>query len=122
MILVDSYGWIEYFAEGPLCKKYEQYFTNLKDIITPVIVVYEVYKKIKRERGEKAALEALAQISKTNIITLNETLAVKAADVSLEFKLPMADAIVYATAIIQNCEVVTSDPHFKELPNVIFIE
>ncbi|HEC68609.1 MAG TPA: type II toxin-antitoxin system VapC family toxin [Candidatus Desulfofervidus auxilii] len=122
MILVDSYGWIEYFAEGPLCNKYEQYLTNLKDIITPVIVVYEVYKKIKRERDEKAALEVLAQLSKTNIITLSETLAVKAADVSLKFKLPMADAIVYATAIIQNCEVVTSDPHFKELPNVIFIE
>ena len=122
MILVDSYGWIEYFADGPLSHKYQKYLTNPKDVVTPVIVIYEVYKKIKRERGERAALEALAHITRTNIIAPDETLALKAADVSLDFKLPMADAIVYATGIIRNCEVVTSDPHFKGLPKVIFIE
>ncbi|CAD7774072.1 PIN domain protein [Candidatus Methanoperedenaceae archaeon GB50] len=122
MIVVDSYGWIEYFADGPLSDKYQKYITNPEDILTPVIVVYEVYKKVKRERGEKAALVVLAHINQTNIVPLDETLAVKAADVALEFKLPMADAIVYATAIVKNRKVATSDPHFKKLPHVIFVE
>lgn len=122
MIVVDSYGWIGYFADGPLSDKYQKYITNPEDILTPVIVVYEVYKKVKRERGEKAALVVLAHINQTNIVPLDETLAVKAADVALEFKLPMADAIVYATAIVKNCKVATSDPHFKKLPHVIFVE
>ncbi len=122
MIIMDSYGWIEYFAGGPLSDKYQKYLADPKNIITPVIVVYEVYKKIKRERGEKAALETLTHITRTNIVPLDETLAVKATDISLDFRLPMADAIVYASGVIKNCKIVTSDPHFKGLPKVIFIE
>jgi len=34
----------------------------------------------------------------------------------------MADALVYATALSEKCSVVASDPHFKRLEKVIFIE
>jgi predicted nucleic acid-binding protein len=34
----------------------------------------------------------------------------------------MADAIVYATALEENCKVITSDTHFKGLHGVVFVE
>lgn len=124
MILLDSYGWIEYFAEGKLAGKYAKYVeqANAENTITPTIVIYEVYKKIKQERGEEVALKAYAQLLGTKLIQLNEALALIAADVSLKFGLGMADAIIYATAKKERAKLVTSDEHFKGLEDVEFIE
>jgi toxin FitB len=121
MITVDSAGWVEYFANGPLADDYEKYLDNPEQIVTPVIILYEVYKKVKREQGEENALIAAAQLMKTQIVPFDATLALLAADCSITCALPMADAIVYATALQMKCTVVTSDEHFRNLDNVIFI-
>ena len=84
-------------------------------------MLYEVYKKIKLERTEEDALLAVSQINKTLVIQLDESIALLAADLSLEHSLLMADAIVYVTAVEKNCKVITSDTHFKKLDNVIFV-
>ncbi|OFV67256.1 MAG: twitching motility protein PilT [Candidatus Syntrophoarchaeum caldarius] len=124
MILIDSYGWIEYFADGPLSDKYADYIKEVDEesAITPAIVVYEVYRKIKNEVNEEAALEAYAQMMRTRIISLDDNLAITAADFSLIYEFGMADAIVYATARSEGAIVVTSDKHFKGLEGVEFIE
>ena len=121
MILVDSFGWIEYLAEGRLAERYEEYLGNLAAVVTPTIVLYEVYKKLRRERKEEEALLVVAQIMKTRIVPLSEEISLLAAEGSLRYALPMADAIVYATAMKEACPVVTSDPHFKELEDVIYL-
>jgi predicted nucleic acid-binding protein len=121
MILVDSCGWLEFFTDGPLADAYFSYLKKTREIITPTIVLYEVYKKIKKERNEEKALLASAQIKETQIINFSEYIALTAADISLSHSLPMADAIVYATASMKKAKVVTSDQHFKPLKNVIFI-
>ena len=91
MILIDSYGWIEYFADDPLADEYEQYIEKAspENTVTPTIVVYEVYRKIKKAMGEEKALEAYAQISRTRIVELTESLSLEAADVSLKMNLGM---------------------------------
>ena len=122
MILVDSFGWIEYLAGGQLAERYEEHLTNLAEVITPTIVLYEVYKKLRRERKEEEALLVIAQIMKTRIVPLTEEIALSTAEISLKHTLPMADAIVYATAMKEACPVVTSDPHFKGLEDVIYLE
>ena len=121
MYTIDSLGWIEFFTEGPLSGKYSKYTGNISKIITPTIILFDVYKKIKRERSEEDALQAVSLMNRTSVITLGESIALLAADLSLQFSLPMADAIVYATAIEENSKVVTSDAHFKGLKSVIFI-
>jgi len=122
MLLVDSTGWLEYFTEGPLASAYSKYLKDLSKIVTPTIVVYEVFKKIKRERTEEDALLAISLINKTKVIPLNESIALLAADLSLKYSLPMADAIVYATALEENCKIATSDLHFKGLEGVEVIK
>jgi len=123
LILIDSYGWIEYFAGGPLADKYAQFVevASKENAVTPTIVIYEVYRKIKGEKGEEKALEAYAQISRTRIIELSEPLSLEAADVSLRLGLGMADSIIVATARDYNAEIITSDRHLKEVENVKFI-
>ena len=50
-VVLDSSGWIEFFTGGPLADRYAAYLASRYELITPTIVLYEVYKKIKRERG-----------------------------------------------------------------------
>jgi len=123
LILIDSYGWLEYFLDGPLADEYAKYVeeANEEAYVTPTIVVYEVYKRIRSIQGEQSALEAYAQISRTKIIELNSQLALEAAEISLSTKLGMADSLIVATAKAFDAQVVTSDRHLKELNEVKFI-
>jgi len=123
-VLIDSYGWIEYFSDGPLAGKYVPYIQKAdpKTHITPSIVLYEVYKKLKKESEEERALEAYGYIlAYTRVVHLTEEIAIEAADVSLKENLAMADAIIRATAGKFNAKIVTGDLHFKGLKDVIYI-
>lgn len=120
--LVDSSGWIEFFSGGPLADRYETHLKNPAEVITPAIVVYEVYKKIKRERGEAAALLAVGQLNATQVVPLTESIARLAADLSLQHGLAMADALIYATARDERAQIVTSDADLKDLPGVTYLK
>lgn len=122
MILIDSYGWIEYFTDGPLAGSYADFIekANIENTIVPTIVVYEVYKKIKNTKGEEKALEAYAQMSRAKIIELTTPIALEAADISLTANLGMADSIIVATAKTHNAEIITSDEHLKSMEGVRF--
>lgn len=119
--LVDSSGWIEFFSDGPRADAYAEYIADRRNLITSTIVVYEVYKKIKRERGEEQALHATAQLGTTEVIALSDSIALRAADLSLAHGLAMTDAIVYATARDRQARVVTGDADLKDLPDVIYV-
>lgn len=121
MILIDSCGWIEFLSDGDKAEDYANYFVEAESIITPTIVIYEVIKKVLRERGEEAVVMVAAQMNRTKIIDLTEGLSLLAADLSIKHNLPMADAIVYAAAKASECRVVTGDKHFKDLDDVVFI-
>ncbi|MBI5746670.1 MAG: type II toxin-antitoxin system VapC family toxin [Nitrospirae bacterium] len=120
-MLVDSSGWIEFFSGGHLADRYGHYLKDPSNIITPSIVLYEVYKKIKREYGEETAVLVAGQLNSTKIIPLSESIALFAADMSLQHGLAMADAIVYATSQDQGARIVTSDADLKDLPNVVYM-
>ena len=122
MIVVDSCGWLEYFTDGSLADKYWSYLKHSHEIIVPTIIIYEVYKKVKREIGEEPALMAVAQMQSAKTTVLTESLALLAADLSLQLALPMADAIVYATARFNKAMLISSDEHFKGLDGVEYLK
>lgn len=121
MILVDSSGWIEFFTGGANAGRYESLLEKTSELVTPTVVLYEVYKLVRRERSEEEALLAAAQMQKTRLVTLSDSLALAAADASLEFRLAMADSIVYATARAEDAELVTSDADLRGLPGVTYL-
>jgi toxin FitB len=123
VICIDSYGWIERFTSGPKASRYNEVIdqTRTREIITPTIVVYEVYKRIKQMKGEETALEAVASLSGTSVVDIDQTIALEAADYGIEHGLHMSDALVYATARHHAAELYTSDNHLRKLKSVTFI-
>lgn len=122
MKTIDSSGWIEFATDGPLADRYLPHLKDLSQVITPSIVVYEVYKRLKRDASEAAADAIIAEMGKTTIIPLDDQLALQAADVSLSLGLAMADAIVYTTAQAHKATLITSDADFKDLPGVVYLK
>jgi predicted nucleic acid-binding protein len=120
MRVIDSSGWIEHFTNGPLAGSYAD-LLQMEEIVTPTVVLYEVYKIIRREFSEEAALLAAAKLKATLLVELDEQLALEAAEASLAHSLAMADAIVYATACRYEAELVTSDADLANLPNVMYL-
>ena len=121
MRLIDSSGWLEVFRGGPHADRLVRLLADPTEILTPTIALYEVYKVLRRDASEEDALQAVAQMLRTNVVPLNETLALEAADTSLEHSLAMADAIVYATARSRGAELVTTDADLEGLPGVVFL-
>lgn len=121
MILVDSSGWIEYLAGRPRADEFAPYIQGDEPLVTSTIQVYEIYEVVRRDVGEERAIESVAALRSTTIIPLDESLALEAADASLEHGLVLADAIILATARRQRAEIVTGDADFEGLPGVTLI-
>ena len=120
MNVVDSSGWLEYFSDGPLAVKFSRYLEKSSELLVPTVVIYEVYRWIKRYCGEEEAVKFTAKMNEGRVVPLNDSLALYAADIALENHLPLADFIVYATALSHEANLITSDADFKDLPQVVY--
>ena len=118
MNLVDSSGWLEYFADGPNADKFSEPLRHSEILIVPTICLYEVFKVVLRERSENEALQAVAVMKKGRIVELTEEIAIQAAENSLRHKIPMADSIILTTAQFYRATIWTQDSDFKNLPDV----
>ena len=118
MIVVDSSGWIEFFADGPHAEEFAARLRQPANVITLTVALYEVYKWIKRERSEEEAMQAVATMKKTTLVDLTEELALTAADLSLAHNLAMADSMMLACARAHRAELVTTDSGFAEIAGV----
>lgn len=123
MICVDSFGWIERFSNGPNAEAYNRVFDRAgpSDILTSVVSLYEVYKKVRLATDEPSALEAVAAMGQTRVVPLTQQLALEAADFSIAFGLHFADAVIYATARAHGAKLYTSDRELRGKPSVIFV-
>ncbi|MDG6925938.1 MAG: type II toxin-antitoxin system VapC family toxin [Nitrososphaerota archaeon] len=123
MISIDSYGWIERFTDGEKASEYNKLIdsTRPEELVTSVVVLYEVYRKIKKIKGEEPALEAAAALSQTKVVEVDQTLSLEAADYSLENNLHFSDALVYATARQYSARLYTGDSDLKGLEGVELI-
>ena len=121
MNVVDSSGWLEYFEGGLNAKKFSAPIKETEMLVVPTICIYEISKVILRESDENHLLQALAAIQKGQVIDLSPSISTAAAKISLQYKLPMADSIIYATAKNQNATLWTQDVDFKGMPSVNYI-
>lgn len=121
MNVVDSSGWLEYFADRPNADFFAASIENLADLIVPTISIYEVFKRILQQRDESEALEAAAIMQQGLVVDLDPTLALSAAKLSHTLKLPMADSVMLATARAYDAVLWTQDEHFEGIEGVQFI-
>ena len=109
MNVVDSSGWLEYFADGPNAGFFADAIEDTERLIVPVITIYEVFKRILQQRGEDEALIAVAAMSQGLVIELDVSMSMVAARLSHELKLPMADSIILASAQANGATLWTQD-------------
>jgi predicted nucleic acid-binding protein len=120
-ILVDTCGWIEWLTDGTLADHYAEALLASDELIVPTSVQFELYKWVRRERGEALALEAVALTERGQVVPLTSAIALLAADFALDYKLSFADAIIYATSRQMKAMLLTSGDHFEGLPEVRYI-
>ncbi len=121
MNVVDSSGWIEFLGDGANADFFTKAVSDARRLVVPTICVFEVCRWMRRELGERRTLEAMALMQQGSIVDLDATLAMSAARLSLELKLPMADAIILATTRANNATLWTQDDDFKGMDGVKYI-
>ncbi len=116
-MVVDSSIWVEFFSDGPLA---ETCFKKIKngEVYVPAIVIYEVYRKFVEKGFTELAMQIVAYLAKSKVIEIDQAVALAAADISIEHKLPMADSLVYACAQLNGQVLLTLDHDFLGLPQV----
>jgi|SRR5689334_14015860 toxin FitB len=122
MNIVDSSGWLEYFAEGNNAEFFAPAIEDTKNLLVPVICIYEVFKRILQQSDVSSAQTHIGDMKLGTIIDLDESLALSAAKLSVDLKLPMADSLILATARANDATFWTQDEHFKGLDGVKYIK
>lgn len=121
MNVVDSSGWLEYFADGPNADFFAPAVESLSELIVPTLSLYEVFKRVLQQRGEGEALQAVAVMVQGRVVDLDTELALTAAKVSVELKLPLADSVMLATAQTHRATLWTQDADFQGIDGVRYI-
>ncbi len=122
MNVVDSSGWLEYFADGPNAKFFAPPLQASSDLLVPALSLYDVFKRVFEQRGEDAALSAVALMQQGgSVVDLTRSIALAAARLSLELKVPMADGVMLATALEKRALFWTQDADFQNVPGVKYI-
>ena len=122
MNIVDSSGWLEYFADASNADFFTPAIENLPKLVVPSITIYEVFKRIFQQRGESDALLAIATMQQGHVTDLDTTIALSAAKTSATLQLPMADSIILATTRAYNAVLWTQDSDFEGIEDVQYIK
>ena len=122
MNVVDSSGWLEYFADGPNADFFAPTIENVAELVVPSISIYEVFKRVLQQRDESDALQAIAAMQQGIVTDLDATIALSAAKLSVELGLPMADSMMLATARAHDAILWTQDADFKGMDSVQYVE
>ena len=122
MNVVDSCGWLEYFADGANADFFAAAIESISELVVPSISVYEVFKRVLQQRDESDALQAVAVMQQGLVVDLDFALALEAAKLSADLGLPMADSVMLATARAHNATLWTQDADFTEVEGVEYVE
>ena len=116
--VVDSSAWLEYLAGSARAEPFAQPIENTARLVVPVVCLYEVFKKLRREQGEHAALRVAAHMQRGLVVDVDAELALHAATLGLL----LADSLVYATAQRHGATLWTQDADFERLPGVRYFK
>ena len=121
MNVVDSSGWLEYFADGPNAAFFSHPLQKAEELIVPTITIYEVFKTVLRQRGESGALQAIALMQQGLVVDPTARISILSAKTSIDYGIPMANSIILTTARLYDAVIWTQDSDFKEIDGVRYV-
>ena len=122
MNVVDSSAWLEYFSNSKYAKNFAKAIESTETLLVPTISIFEVFKKVTKERGEDLALQAVALMQQGRVVALDVSISLTASKISLEVNIPMADSIILATARLHKATLWTQDADFRGLDGVRYFK
>jgi predicted nucleic acid-binding protein len=120
MPVIDTSAWIEFLLDTPLGREMAPHFDEPSRCVVPTIVQLELMKWLTREVSEEAGDRVIAFTETCDVAPMDTRVALRAADLCRLHRLATADAIVYATALERQVEVITCDAHFEGLEGVVY--
>ncbi len=114
--------WLDYFLNASEGSK--AYINSAGFVLySSVISLHEVKKKLLKENydAEKVNVSVGFMKRRAMMVSVSEAICEKGASDAIEFKLAIADSIIYRTALENNAKLVTMDSDFKGLENVVMI-
>ncbi|MFB0506728.1 MAG: type II toxin-antitoxin system VapC family toxin [Thermodesulfobacteriota bacterium] len=121
MNLVDSSGWLEYFGDAPNADFFAPAIEDVPNLLVPTICILEVFRRVLQQRDERAALQVAAIMQQGHVADMDSAVALNAARVGVDLKLPLADSVILATARMHNATIWTQDEDFKGLEGVRYV-
>lgn len=121
MNVVDSSGWLEYFADAGNATFFARPIADTERLVVPTMSLLEVFKRVLQQRDENAALQAVAHMRQGRVVPLDAETALTAAKLGVAHKLPLADSVMLATARLQGAILWTQDSDFEDLEGVRYI-
>ena len=118
MNVVDSSAWLEYFADGPNASFFAEPIEDIEALVVPTLSLFEVFKRVLQQSDESTALQAAAVMQQGTVVDLEGTIALNAARLSVELRLPLADSVMLATARQHGAELWTQDADFEGIEGV----
>jgi len=122
MNVVDSSGWLEFFADGPNADFFASAIQDTKKLVVPTLSIFEVFKRILQQGKEGEALQAIALMQQGTVVELTSSLALEAARLSLEEELPLADSVMLATSMAHEATLWTQDSDFEGVSGVKYVK
>ncbi len=118
--VVDSSGWIEYFLDTSQADYFEPAILNTDALIVPVIALYEVHKRISQLVPPAVVTQCMDVMRHGRVLPLTDAQAIAASVIAQQYKLAMADAVMYSMALEHEALFWTQDIDYHGLPSVRF--
>ena len=123
MNLVDSSGWLEFFAKGPNAATFAAPIRDRARLLVPSIVILEVRQRLlQQSQPVELVDEAVAAMRRHQVIDLDFELAVLAADLGVSLNLPLADSVLLAAARMNDAVLWTQDADFQGMDGVKYVK
>ncbi len=112
---IDSSLWLDYFFNG-----------NHKDIIeqhpllmTSTLSWFEIKRKLQKEKIDPQKITRSLQFIQKKSLFIPVTFEI--AEKATPFDLPAVDALIYASALLQDAELLTKDNDFRGLKGALVL-
>lgn len=118
MNIVDSSGWLEYFAGTKNARHFVQAIEDTDHLLVPSIIIYEVFRKLLQEKDEHTALTIIGHMRLSKVVDADLEVVLLAAKLGVTHKIPFADSIILATSRIHSATIFTQDSDFASIEGV----
>jgi len=124
MYTFDSYAWLEYFLAGTKGKEVLVIVNSKEQILTPSIALAEIKVRLTKDKIDAEQIAGILDFigKRSKILNINKEISLLAANLKIKHNLYLIDALIYASAIFTDSELLTGDLHLKGFDKIKFLE